>query len=274
MYAKLFSKSGVFSGKSFVLDGESRIGRKADNEVRLSAGTISAYHARIFPDESGTAFLIEDLGSLNGTSVDGVPVRGIEKLGPLHVITFAENANFVFCTVEGSAPEGGRKAAVSPERSKHETAIEGEAQALVEPPVFQDSSHRGKHETNVEVDLAPVPEFDTAPDPAPEAPATAEEAPVPSELVVRYAGRADRLPIGESLVGRVSEAAIRIDDPSVSRRHALLLWDGSRLRVRDLDSSNGTFVGDREVSGEQALELPADVRFGTCELRIEVSCDD
>ena len=275
MYAKLFSKSGVFRGKSYVVSGETRIGRKSDNEVTLLAGTISSYHARIFPDEDGSSFLIEDLGSLNGTSVDGVPVRGAEKLGSLHVITFAENADFIFRVLQGSASEVEPEAGVPQERSKHETAVETGLSAWVEPQVLQDSWEK-KRETNVDLDLAPVPSFEGVdpepePEPEPEAPVEAES---PPELVVQYAGRSDRLQIGEILVGRVEEAAIRIDDPSVSRRHALLLWDGEILRVRDLGSSNGTFVDGEEVSGERALDLPAEVRFGSRDVRIEVARDD
>ena len=53
-----------------------------------------------------------------------------------------------------------------------------------------------------------------------------------------------RLPAsGRVLLGRAPESDIRIDHPSVSRRHAALHL-GPTLRLEDLGGRNGTFVGD------------------------------
>jgi len=56
------------------------------------------------------------------------------------------------------------------------------------------------------------------------------------------------LPAGEHLVGSAPEAAVCLDLPGVSRRHALLkvLPDGGVV-VSDQGSKNGTFVGGRPV---------------------------
>lgn len=50
---------------------------------------------------------------------------------------------------------------------------------------------------------------------------------------------------GKVILGRAEDANVRIDDPSVSRRHAALHLDPP-MRVEDLGSSNGTFVRRRE----------------------------
>src|SRR5262245_55571732 len=51
------------------------------------------------------------------------------------------------------------------------------------------------------------------------------------------------LPLDEDVVvGRDAEADLRIDDELVSRRHALVRFDGALLMVRDLGSRNGTRV--------------------------------
>jgi DNA-binding NtrC family response regulator len=47
-------------------------------------------------------------------------------------------------------------------------------------------------------------------------------------------------PAGELVVGRGADCAIPIDDPSVSRRHAVLAIERDGFWVRDLASSNGT----------------------------------
>lgn len=49
------------------------------------------------------------------------------------------------------------------------------------------------------------------------------------------------------LIGRDSECDLAIADDSVSRRHATLEWDGQHHVVRDLGSTNGTFVGEQRV---------------------------
>ncbi len=55
---------------------------------------------------------------------------------------------------------------------------------------------------------------------------------------------------GRVVLGRSSESDVRIDDPSVSRRHAILHL-GAPLRVEDLGGANGTFVRRPEQRAEQ-----------------------
>ena len=45
-----------------------------------------------------------------------------------------------------------------------------------------------------------------------------------------------------TLIGQSDACDIRLTDPLVSRRHASLELDGHRLRLRDLDSTNGTLL--------------------------------
>jgi serine/threonine protein kinase len=57
-------------------------------------------------------------------------------------------------------------------------------------------------------------------------------------------------------IGRTSEASIRLDETSVSRRHAQLEMRADGLYVIDLGSSNGTFVGGRQLSNGGECFLP------------------
>lgn len=50
-----------------------RIGAMADNDVVITDETVSRYHCRILQEEGG--YLLLDLGSTNGTFVNGVRVR-------------------------------------------------------------------------------------------------------------------------------------------------------------------------------------------------------
>ena len=53
---------------------------------------------------------------------------------------------------------------------------------------------------------------------------------------------------GEHGIGRALEASVRIDDPDVSRLHAVLRVGASGVTVADLDSTNGTTVDGMPVS--------------------------
>jgi len=66
------------------------------------------------------------------------------------------------------------------------------------------------------------------------------------------------------LVGRARACALRLDERHVSGEHATLMFRKRRWAIRDLGSSNGTFVdGKRLVPGEAlVLELGARIAFG------------
>ena len=60
------------------------------------------------------------------------------------------------------------------------------------------------------------------------------------------------LPEGEHVLGRAPECAVCIDDPAVSRSHALITVRGTGVTVEDLGSRNGV-----TVNGKKALEPTA-----------------
>jgi hypothetical protein len=73
---------------------------------------------------------------------------------------------------------------------------------------------------------------------------------------------------GATRVGRGEESEIVLVDPSVSRAHAILEIDGAQPVVRDLGSTNGTFVNGRRVSVE-ALRDGDELLFGNTRMRFE-----
>jgi hypothetical protein len=72
-----------------------------------------------------------------------------------------------------------------------------------------------------------------------------------------------RFPIlkGRTVIGRGSEADVTLDDSGASRRHAEVQWDGSRARVRDLGSTNGTQLNGAAVK-EALLEPDSVITIG------------
>jgi diguanylate cyclase (GGDEF)-like protein len=67
------------------------------------------------------------------------------------------------------------------------------------------------------------------------------------------AGRRYQLPERALLIGRADDRDIRIDDPSVSRRHARVVPAEGGHAVEDLGSTNGTHVNDEPVGAPRAL---------------------
>ena len=52
------------------------------------------------------------------------------------------------------------------------------------------------------------------------------------------------------------------NSPTVSRFHAIVERVGQRYRVRDLNSSNGTYVNDQRITGETWLKAGDSIRVG------------
>src|SRR5262245_61090484 len=70
---------------------------------------------------------------------------------------------------------------------------------------------------------------------------------VPLRLVMRPGGVAVELTRPDMLLGRHSEADIRLPLPDVSRRHCRFVFRDGFWYVRDLKSLNGTYVNEQPV---------------------------
>src|SRR4051812_25847856 len=82
-----------------------------------------------------------------------------------------------------------------------------------------------------------------------------------SELLIQYGklqGRKLTLPAGEIFVGRDEGCQIRMASNDISRRHCVLIASADSIVVKDLNSSNATYVNDVLVDGEVTLK-PGDV---------------
>jgi two-component system cell cycle response regulator len=73
-----------------------------------------------------------------------------------------------------------------------------------------------------------------------------------------------RIPLGAEacIIGRSSKCDVQLDQESVSRNHARLQKTQGQYVVRDLGSTNGTYVNDDIVSEEQQLRDGDQVKVG------------
>jgi hypothetical protein len=67
-------------------------------------------------------------------------------------------------------------------------------------------------------------------------------------LVVDGPGTRHELSTGRNVIGRGTEADIRLPDTGVSRKHVDVVLDGATAFVEDLGSTNGTLVNGRRIS--------------------------
>ncbi|NNM34563.1 MAG: FHA domain-containing protein [Gemmatimonadetes bacterium] len=273
--ARLLCRTGEFAGATYDLSADNTIGRDDSNDVVLLAKTVSGRHARIF--WQGDAFFVEDLASRNGTLLDGVPVKEPLRLDGLNVITVSEAYDLVFHAGGQSRPAARPQprdtAAPTPPPPPEPKRQTSPPQAAPPPPPEPPSV---EHEpppqpvgpptqSRTRVDLAafgPLPDLHPAPPPdvAGGVPATAGY-----YLLIEMAGqepqRAD-LPAQGGTLGRSKDCEVIISHESLSRKHAQIRRENEKLLLKDLGSTNGTFLGDREIS-EVAIAPGDTFKLGT-----------
>jgi len=92
-----------------------------------------------------------------------------------------------------------------------------------------------------------------------------------SKLVILNQGMTGRtfdLNVERTTVGRVEDNTFQIADQSVSSHHAEIVLVGSDILIRDLGSTNGTFINGEKIA-EMILKPGQVLRFGQVELRID-----
>lgn len=81
-------------------------------------------------------------------------------------------------------------------------------------------------------------------------------------------GRTHELKVDKTTVGRVEDNTFQIAEPSVSSHHCEVLLRGSDILVRDLNSTNGTFINGEKIT-ETVLKPGQVLRLGQIEMRLE-----
>jgi pSer/pThr/pTyr-binding forkhead associated (FHA) protein len=71
----------------------------------------------------------------------------------------------------------------------------------------------------------------------------------------------------EVTLGRSPECSMQLPAAGASRRHAIIAWQGGRVVLRDLGSTNGTYLNGERVEGEVPLESGDRITIGGVEIR-------
>ncbi len=124
-------RSGPIPGSSYFIEkDEVFLGRDLTNDLPVPDPEISRRHARFL--RRGDAIYLEDLGSTNGTFLNGVRIAGPQQLKDGDLITLAENTVMSF-EVKGAATEPLRVSAAKAEPALYTPEAAAPAQAAYQP---------------------------------------------------------------------------------------------------------------------------------------------
>ncbi|WP_228556831.1 FHA domain-containing protein [Myxococcus sp. AB025B] len=73
---------------------------------------------------------------------------------------------------------------------------------------------------------------------------------------------------GSLVLGRSSSSDLRLQHPSISRRHAQVIRTGDQFLLKDLGSQNGTFLNRVRVTGEVEVMSGDEITLGNALLRL------
>jgi predicted component of type VI protein secretion system len=128
---RLVMRTGPTPGKVIELTGDNlTLGREPSNEIPINDAEISRKHARL--SVQGGNYVLEDLGSTNGTFVNGQRLMGPHVLKPGEIISFGEQ---ISCTYEAIVEADANATIISSKPSPPPpTAPAAQAKPAAAPP--------------------------------------------------------------------------------------------------------------------------------------------
>jgi len=244
------------------------IGRDASCEIVVPSTEVSRRHAMVAPGDGG--YVLSDL-STNGVLINGERVNRTRVLGRGDLVRIggeefrfhADQAPRLGGAVEGPAPA---RTARTPVTGAAVVAPEGLAHPNEARPVKESSA-------------APIHPAALAEEAAGAAvggvPARPKQVLAVLEIVNEGVLKGKRFELRSALihVGRGEHNDICIPDDSVSDSHAKIQKRETGWYVVDMDSTNGTYVGGRRISGEKHLVGSPDIRFGGIKMIFHVAAE-
>lgn len=85
-----------------------------------------------------------------------------------------------------------------------------------------------------------------------------------------YTGRAYELKVEKTTIGRLEDNAFSVPDASISSHHCEVILRGEEILVRDLGSTNGSFINGEQIT-EGVLKSGQILRLGNIDMRLETA---
>jgi pSer/pThr/pTyr-binding forkhead associated (FHA) protein len=250
-----------------------RLGSHPENEVVLRVEGVSRLHARV--ERLDDAYFIEDLGSRNGTLINGERVARAElrhldviRLGSAELLFLNTNAKAAAAPAPARAsepkPPAAGKRGPEPAKNPHQ----GQPREGRLPPEVIAFREVGPPASRViDADEQPT-------DRLPNVPGTDDDAAAaePPIIGVRLSG--DRgvftLSLGRSVIGRAVGSQVWLDSREVSRAHAFIDVSHAHAFVEDNRSANGTAVNGSRITTARRLVSGDRILFAEFEFRVEL----
>jgi predicted component of type VI protein secretion system len=83
-------------------------------------------------------------------------------------------------------------------------------------------------------------------------------------------GKVIPIALSQFIIGRDPQCQLRPASALISKRHCALLIKGDRVFLRDFDSTNGTFLNDRQVKGEVELRHDDTLKVGPLLFKVRI----
>lgn len=256
----------VGGGREIGLKPETILGRQADCDVLLTEGHASRRHAKLSIEADGA--WLEDLGSANGTFINGSRITGRVKLSSGDRLRFdVEEFDFrVPSQVAAVAVDEGKTMYRPPDSA---AVVAASSDVYKRPGAWADPDAMGDGGANKTkfIDPAQMKQM------ASSAPIIANPSSVDGPHLQVVSGSRTglniRLAVGESgnaewTIGSQADREVQFQDSGVSALHAKMVNEGERWKVIDQMSANGTFVNGKRANVSY-LASGDRVRFGPVE---------
>lgn len=260
----------VSNQREIPIPPEMVLGRQAECDLQLTEGHASRRHAKLSVADGGV--WLEDLGSANGTFINGTKITGKVRLSSGDRLRFdIEEFDFRIPSAALAADDG-----KTMYREPQSAAIEAESSGIYKRPgawADPDAMGDGANKTKF-IDPAQLKQMMND---APQAAVNTAAIDGPHLHVVSgsRAGLNIKLTVGESgnkewTIGSQPDREVQFQDSGVSALHAKIVNEGARWKVLDQMSANGTFVNGKR-SNVSYLSSGDRVRFGPVECVFQTS---
>jgi len=244
------------------------IGSGERAQLRLLEPSVSSRHARIHWDDGH--FRVRDMHSQNGTFVNGEAVPLSRVLANGDELRLGNVRLTVHIGAGAAEAEPASATMVTPPPSPQLPASPRAPLPLPPRPALPPKP------------APPAPRVATPPAPRPAPPPAPEPEPEPKVVKQTFScvltwtdaeGRAHEArldPPNGLLVGRRAEVDLRLTDPSVSGKHCSIAWEADELVVRDLGSTNGTFVNEEPITRHVLSDGDA-LKLGLLDMKVVIA---